>query len=120
METKQLAGIIGAVALALGVFTPIGSLPLLGNYSLIGTYDISAILILLLAVSALVLTLLNKCRLLWGSGIVATVILIVTLLSILSRLKQEEGALQWGWLLLFAGAIAIIITAVLEELSLRK
>jgi len=120
METKQLTGIVGAIVLALGVFTPIKTLPFLGNVSLLGALDIAGILILVLATLSLTLSLINKCRFLWGTGISTVIILVVSLLTVLGRQQEGSESLPAGWVLLVTGAVIIISAAALEEISLRK
>ena len=68
METKQLAGIVGSLILAIGVFSPVEALPLIGNSSLITALGIAGILVLILSTISLVLSLLDKCRFLWDQA----------------------------------------------------
>jgi hypothetical protein len=116
LETKQLIGIAGTAVTFIGVFTPIEKLELIGNSSLIGSDILVGILILVLAVATLVLSLINRCRWLWATGVGIILAVAAGVISILAK----EGHLQWGWGVLFVGAILIITAAAIEETSIRK
>ena len=57
MKTKQLLGLIGSIVLFIGVFTPIVSVPIMGNMNLFQNGKGGGTIVLILAVISLVLVL---------------------------------------------------------------
>jgi hypothetical protein len=126
MNNRSL-GLIGAALVAVGLFTPIVTVPILGNVNLFsnGTNLIGIDLLVLAAIAA-VLATKNRLRDLIWPGIAASGILLYEFGSLQYRLAQmreslnkdlqgnpfaglAQGAanaiqIQWGWLILAAGA----------------
>lgn len=127
---KQGIGLIGSVALFIGVFTPIISVPIAGsmNYFQNGKGDGSIILVL--AGVSLVAAFMKEFRALLGTGVVSLAVLLFTLVQFqlkMSEVKSNMDAelagnpfrgladmavqsiqLQWGWAILVLGAALLI------------
>ena len=116
LEAKQLIGIAGTATTFIGVFTPIEKLELIGNSSLIGSNIFFGMVILVLCMITLILSLINRCRWLWATGVG----IILAIAAAMTSLLSKDASLQWGWGVLFVGAFFIIAAAVVEEISLRK
>lgn len=116
LEAKQLIGIAGTAATFIGVFTPIEKLELIGNSSLIGSNIFVGMAILVLCLITLILSLINRCRWLWATGVG----IILAVAAAMTSLLSKDASLQWGWIVLFGGAVFIIAAAAAEEISLRK
>jgi len=131
MNDKSLA-IGGAAALVIGLFLPIVSLPIVGQVNLIGNFtNLSALA--LLALAGLALFLVAKDRVadaLWPGG-AAALMLAYWFVRLQWQIGQAKAAmeetlgpdnpfaelartaagtiqLQWGWLVLIAGAAALV------------
>ncbi|UPK40114.1 hypothetical protein IVB18_24525 [Bradyrhizobium sp. 186] len=126
------AGIIfAALVMALGTFCPIVTLPVVGsvNYVMSGNGDGIFIAIGALGVVALVLTGYRRATgIVAGAGMIWMLITLAKIVSLLAeaRAKLDHSmkgnpfgglakvmansvGLGWGWVLLFGGAIAIIV-----------
>jgi hypothetical protein len=138
--TAYDAGIIlGAFTMALGAFCPIVTLPVVGsvNYVMSGNGD--GVFIAIGAVSIVALVLSGYRR---TTGIVAgasTVWMLITLVKIaslmatareeldhsmkdnpfggLAKMMANSVGLGWGWVLLFGGAIAVILLSFAAQRS---
>jgi hypothetical protein len=62
---KQILGLAGSVALFIGVFTPIVSLPVVGNMNYFQNGRGDGVIVLVLAVVSLILVLIKRYRWLW-------------------------------------------------------
>jgi hypothetical protein len=60
MNTKQLLGLIGSIVLFIGVFTPIVSVPIMGNMNYFQNGKGDGTIVLVLAVISLILVLAKK------------------------------------------------------------
>lgn len=133
MNNRNL-GFAGAALLAAGLFTPIVTVPILGNVNLFnnGTNLIGIDLLVLAALSA-ALTAKHRLRDVMWPGIAAAIILLYEFGSLQLRLSQmresvakelagnpfasfAQGAvsaiqLQWGWLVLGLGAGLLVYAA---------
>jgi len=119
LETKQLAGIVGATVTFIGVFTPIEEFEMIGNSSFLTSNDILGIILLVASTATLGMSLFNKCRWLWATGAGILLATIVGLFSVLARNEYSWEHMLWGWVVLFTGGI-LVAAAALEELSRRK
>jgi len=137
MKTKQLLGLVGSISLCIGVFLPILSVPIMGQKDYFQNGEGDGVIVLILGVVSLVFVLANiyKPLLLTGAGSIA--ILSFSFISILDNLSQKkveldsklEGnpfrgladiaidsvQLQWGWAVLFVGAVLVIGSAVSKD-----
>lgn len=131
----QIAGMVGVFMLLLGVFTPIISLPIVGqmNYFQNGRGD--GVFVLLLAAVTFGLILLRRFNWLWITGFLSLTLIGSTLLSFVwtiaqlqrsfseevsgdlfggfAQLMLESVQLQWGWVLLLSGAVIVLATALI-------
>jgi hypothetical protein len=137
MNQKQLLGIIGSAVLFLGVFTPIISVPFIGNMNYFQNGKGDGTIILVLAIVSLVLTLMKKYKGLWYTGAGSAAILLFTFINFQVRMSSMKsdmsrelagnpfaglaetmtGAvqLQWGWALLVIGVVLLICSAAMKQ-----
>lgn len=133
--TLRNVGFGGAGALAIGLFTPILTLPIVGNVNLFnnGSNWIAMILLALVALAGVLIVRQRFADVIWPGAAAAAILLFVfgrmqyglsTMRESLS--KELEGnpfagiaqaavgsiQFQWGWLVLAAGAGALIYTGV--------
>lgn len=130
MNTQKILGLSGSAVLALGVFVPIVSLPIVGNINYFNNGQGDGIFILLIALVAAALSFFGRYKFLWIPGAASLVLLLITLtrfIQVVNDAKTEltdslvgnpfaglaEGLmasvqLQWGWMLLFLGSIVIV------------
>ena len=137
MKTKQLLGLMRSVMLFIGVFTPIVSVPIMGNMNYFQNGGGDGIIVLVLAVISLVLVLAQKYKGLWFTGIGSLGVMLFSFInfrSVMSQAKADMEAefsdglfgaladmaiqsvqLQWGWALLVIGAALVIASAAMKE-----
>lgn len=137
MNTKQLLGLIGSIILFIGVFTPIVSVPIMGNMNYFQNGRGDGTIVLGLAVISLVLVLAKKYKGLWFTGLGSMAVLAFTFINFqmkISNMKSEmenemagnpfrgladmamqSVQLQWGWALLIVGAVLVIASATVKE-----
>jgi hypothetical protein len=143
MNTQKLLGFSGSAVLALGAFLPIVSLPIVGSINYFNNGQGDGIFIVLLAAVAGVLTFFGQYKFLWIPGAASLALLLFALINfiqIVNDAKSEltdslagnpfaglaEGLmasvqLQWGWMVLFLGSLAIVFaTFVRKEDSKSK
>jgi hypothetical protein len=130
MNTQKLLGFSGSAVLALGAFLPIVSLPIVGSINYFNNGQGDGIFIVLLAAIASVLTFLGQYKFLWIPGAVSLILLLFTLTRFIQVLNDAQSELtdslagnpfaglaegliasvqlQWGWMVLFLGSIAIV------------
>ena len=123
----------GSMLLGLGVFVPIASLPIVGSVNYFQNGKGDGALILALAVASTAFAVKRRYGALWwtGGGSIAVVIFAFVYLSIrLNKAKADlsesmsgsmfEGLaeaaaqsvqLQWGWFVLFIGALLVLTSA---------
>lgn len=133
METRQTLGLIGSIVLFVGVFTPIVSVPVMGNMNYFQNGKGDGAIILVLAGVSLILTFARKYRGLWFTGLGALGVLTFTFVNFqmrMSELKSEMHTqladspfrglanmalqsiqLQWGWAVLVIGSALILAAA---------
>ena len=137
MNTKQILGLIGSVVLFIGVFTPIVSVPIMGNMTYFQNGQGDGMIILVFAVISLILVLMEKYKALWVTGSASLAVMLLTLFNFQTKMSQFKAdmeleladnpfrgladmaissvQLQWGWALLVAGAVLVIVSAALKE-----
>ena len=133
MNTQRILGFSGAAVLALGAFVPIVSLPIVGSINYFNNGQGDGIFIVLLAVAAASLTFFGKHKFVWIPGAISAVLLLVTLVRFIQLVNDARAELteslagnpfaglaegfmgavqlQWGWMLLFLGSIAIVASS---------
>lgn len=137
MSTKQLLGLIGSIVLFIGVFTPIVSVPIMGNMNYFQNGEGDGTIVLVLAVISLILVLAKKYKGLWFTGIGCLGVMLLTFINFQSKMSQAKAdmeselagnpfrgladmalqsvQLQWGWALLIVGAALVIASAALKD-----
>ena len=137
ITARQLIGMIGSIILIVGVFTPILSVPIMGNMNYFQNGEGDGTIILILAVISFILVLIKKCKGLWFTGLGSVGVLLFTFIDFQSRMSQiianmeselagnpfrgladiaiQSVQLQWGWALLIVGSALIIASAAMKE-----
>lgn len=132
MNRQQIIGYSGAAVLALGTFTPIINLPIVGSVNYFNNGQGDGVFILLLAAAA-ALAGFGKVKLLWIPGALSAILLLITFSRFIQTINDAKNQLtdslagnpfaglatglmssiqlQWGWLFLFLGAIALILAS---------
>lgn len=133
MNIKQLTGIIGAFVLIIAVFTPIVSVPLVGNLNYFQNGEGDGVFILILAIVSLFLIFTENYKGLWITGALSYMIMLFTFFNFryeVAKLKNDvRGELgnnqfsefaemaidsvqfEWGLALLIVGAALILYSA---------
>jgi hypothetical protein len=136
-EPKNI-GLIASGALALGVFMPIVSIPFLGsiNYIQNGTGD--GVFILIAAGAGAFFSYQEQRKGMIGCAIVSLLIMAYTFISFRMKMSQLTSAsgsddsmgelgkgladalaqsvqMQWGWVILIAGAVALLFAGIKTE-----
>ena len=137
MRIKQLLGLIGSIVLFIGVFTPIVSIPIIGDMNYFQNGEGDGTIILVLAVISLILVLTKKYNVLWFTSIGSIGVMLFTFINFQSKISQVKAdmdseladnpfrglaemamqsvQLQWGWALLVVGAALVIASAAIKE-----
>ena len=126
---RGLLGILGSALLFVGVFLPILSVPILGNINYFRNGQGDGVFILILAGISLVLTCIRAFKWLWLTGLGSLGVMGFTFVRLyrimaaaktalmdndfmgLGTLLWESIQIQWGWAILFAGAVLTIAAA---------
>ncbi len=130
---NAMLGIVGSLILVLGVFSPLISMPVMGtlNYFQNGKGD--GVIVLILAVASLLLSVSRRYRALWVTGLASAGLLAFTFINFqmhfdklksemkteladnpfagLANLATEAVQMQWGWAVLIAGTLLILVAA---------
>jgi len=135
--TKQLLGLIGSAILFVGVFTPIISIPIMGNMNYFQNGKGDGTFVLVLAVISLILVLLKKFKGLWFTGLGSIAIMTFTFINFqmalvntrtqmetelkgnpfrgIADMAMQSVQIQWGWALLIIGVVLLIASAAIKE-----
>lgn len=126
---------LGGVVLLLGAFVPIVRLPIVGQISFFHTGQGYGVILILLTVTAMVLTILRHYKLVWIPALITSGILaghlfnflriIAEMDSVTQGISDESGLfgglvtllfesvqLEWGWVILFLGAALVLLVPV--------
>ena len=137
MNTKQLLGLFGSIVLIIGVFTPLVSVPIMGNMNYFQNGEGDGTIVLILAVTSLILVLARKYKGLWFTGIGSLGIILSTFINFRLKISQakedirsefadnpfrgladvalQSVQLQWGWAFLIVGAVLVIASAAMKD-----
>jgi hypothetical protein len=137
MGTKQILGLIGAIVLFVAVFTPVLSIPIMGNITFFQHGNGEGTIVLVLALASFILVLAKKYTVLWFTGLAGMAVIALTFARFqmkMSDAKEKMGIhlagnpfkgladmamqsvqLQWGWALLVVGAALLIASAAIKE-----
>lgn len=133
---RQIVGIVGAIVLFIGVFTPIVSVPIMGNMNYFQNGKGDGTIVLVLAVLSLVAVLIRKDVILFFTSLGCLGTLTFTfvnfkirmsrmlaeasnsdgLFSGLAELAAQAVQLQWGWALLVVGACLTLTPVFLKSI----
>jgi RNase P subunit RPR2 len=133
---KQMLGLIGSLILFVGVFTPIISLPIVGNMNYFQNGKGDGVIILALAIVSLILTLTKRYRGLWITGVGTLAVMGFTFVNFQMRMSEMQSQMesqlsgnpfrgiadiamqsvqiQWGWAVLIVGAGLVIASAAIK------
>jgi hypothetical protein len=136
VEKKQTLGLIGSIALMIGVFSPLVSMPMMGAVNYFQNGKGLGAIVFILALVSLALSLFKKYSALWLTGLASVGSLIFSFIKfqiVISDMKSSasknlEGnpfrgiadmavnsiQLQWGWGLLLTGGILLIASAAID------
>jgi len=137
MDKRQMFAIIGCFVLFVGVFAPLISVPIMGSMNYFQNGKGDGTIVLGLAVVSLLAALARKYKWLWFTGLGSLGMLTFTFFNFQYRMssmkadmgKELEGnpfrgladlavqsiQMQWGWALLLAGALMLVIAAGMKE-----
>lgn len=116
VEARQVVGLIGALVLAVGAFMPIARFPVTG---IISTLQQSFGVILAIAVTALVFSLLGMYRLMWIPGLIMLAVVVWMFLDIrwkadnFSLPSPEDGFWWQGMVFSAVGALILIVVSLI-------
>lgn len=126
MAFKNYLGIIGAVLVIAGVFSPMLHLPIIGNWNYWDIEPVLAVLVMLMAALGLAGAAANKASLWRLGGWGALMVILFTLLAVYFKVNDYFSFIpfkklaaaaagivryRWlGWILLLSGAIILILT----------
>ena len=114
-DRRQLFGLLGSGLLILGTFVPLISVPLLGTMNYFANGKGDGIFIIGYSALALLFTVLKRYKLLWIPAILSIAQLAYALITFTQKMSEASGlisiSMEWGWLVLFAGAILLVLAA---------
>jgi len=132
MPLRKILGLVGSLILFIGVFTPIISLPVVGNLNYFQNGKGDGLVILVFSVFSVFLTLTKRYKFLLFTGIGSLTTLAFTFIKFhesISQIESQIGALgevilntvqiQWGFAVLIVGAAFLIAAALLKETALE-
>lgn len=133
MNRNQVLGYVGAGLMAVGVFMPVLSLPIVGSVNYFDNGKGYGVGLLVIALLAVAVVSLRKFKLMWILGLSSMAFLVYTLIRVLNEIEnvksqmiQEldgnpfaglaEGLLdtiqvQWGWAVLFLSSVLMLLSA---------
>jgi hypothetical protein len=133
MEPRQTIGLIGSLLLFVGAFTPIVSVPILGNMNYFQNGKGDGTIIVVLGLLSLVAVLARAFNWLWLTGLAALGVLAFTFINFQTKMSDARSQmetqladnpfrgiadvamqsvqLQWGWAVLVAGAVLLLVAA---------
>jgi hypothetical protein len=139
---KQILGLVGSVVLFIGVFTPIVSLPVVGNMNYFQNGRGDGVIVLVLAVVSLILVLIKRYRWLWLTGLLSLGVMVYTFVNFQLRMNEAKAQMeeklagnpfrgiadvamqsvqiQWGWAVMVIGAALLIAAAAVRESASRE
>lgn len=131
MADRQLIGMAGAACLAVGVFAPAFSAPIVGNVNLFRNGEGDGLYLFVASVIALVLVALGSrwwlsilaggCAVVIGFDLADLIMRMRGLKSDLAEiggvgsLAAQSIQIQWAWLLLIAGVVLLMLSAGLDD-----
>lgn len=137
VSKARIVGIIGAVLLIIGCFTPLYSVSFLGQTLLSVTFltvgfAIYGWALIIIALLVIVLLAIKKCQEAQGVGAASLIMLVVFIsmgmsnindiknIAIVGKLAADSISIGYAWFLLFAGAILMVIAPYVNCLGKTK
>jgi hypothetical protein len=136
VDNRQVFGVLGSLLLAFGVFTPLVSIPIMGNMTYFQNGRGDGTIVLILAVISLGLTLAKKYRALWLTAAACTGMMLFTFTRFYSAMDEMKKSMdtslsgnpfrgladmamqsvqmQWGWGVLVAGVALLCVAAAVK------
>jgi hypothetical protein len=124
MDKRQTIGLAGVAALAIGVFVPLVSLPIVGSLTYFNNGKGDGTFVLALAVISALIVLTKRYRALWLTGLASLGLIGYSFMNIaraLAGLERElagnpfrglaNAQMQWGWALLVIGSLLLLAAA---------
>lgn len=128
MSKRQLTGLAGAGALAIGVFVPLVSMPIVGSLTYFNNGSGDGVIVLALAAISTLLVIARRYRALWLTGLASLALIGYSFMRMSSALANVERELagnpfrglanaqmQWGWALLGIGALLLLAAAASKD-----
>lgn len=134
---KFLLGLMGSIALCIGVFAPLVSMPIVGTQNYFANGEGDGTIVLGLAIISFVLILAKRYHALWLTGLGSLGMISFTFIrfrNVIGEMKSDMRSdlqgnpfagmaeamigtvqIQWGWALLLVGAGLLITSAALVE-----
>jgi len=134
---RQLFGLVGAAVMAFGVFMPLMTGPFGMNVNYFSNGQGDGAFVLGLAVCSAVLVLFKRFALLWATGGLSFGVIAYAFFEIRSRIAEVKSSMdadlqgnpfrgladaamssvqmQWGWMVLVAGAVLILLCAWMKD-----
>jgi hypothetical protein len=141
MDLRKVLAYVGAALMMVGVFMPIVSAPMVGTVTYFKNGEGDGTIVLALGAISLLLILANRLRLLAVTGLLSLGILGYTFYQLQTRLAEmratmerdlagnpfaglarglaEGFQLQWGWAVLVAGSILVLVAALMPAAAQR-
>ena len=114
MRTKQITGLLGSVALFIGVFVPLISIPTIENVNYFTCSKKSDVMItLVLAIMSFILVLAKKFKALWFTGLLSLGMTFTMFINF--QMWTPNVQFKWGCALLIIGPALIIVSAAMES-----
>ncbi len=134
IDKQFLLGLVGSVALCVGVFAPLLSAPIVGSQNLFANSQEMGGIVLLTGVASLGVVLVKKYEALWLTGLGGLAMTVLAFLNFYKEKKQikldsqddpyfAEAAsamadilqIEWGWAVLLVGSILLIACAAIHD-----
>lgn len=129
MKKNQIIGSIGVALLAIGVFLPMITLPLVGSVNYYSNGQGDGILILGIVIVSVILLIMKKMKGLIITGILSFVMVAFTFIQLKSSLNEllygdEMGELfsefikidyGIGWIVLVVGSILLLVAGLIKD-----
>ncbi len=140
MSARQVIGLIGCIALFIGVFAPIVKVPVVGDMNFFNNGKGDGVFIVILASLSFIAVMAKKFSWLWLTSFGCLIILGVTFFNFQSKIADAKRdlntelagnpfrgladvaidsiQLQWGWAVLLVGSFMILGAAIMKDKSL--
>ena len=143
MEIKKAQlGIIGSILLMFGTLVPIVSVPIAGSQNYFQNGNGGGLIVIALGLAGIAFVVAKKFQALIPLGIATAALTTFTLVSVLKRISDAKSQLEaslegnpfaglaagimnsvqieWGWLVLYLGAAALISSGVMARRESQK